>query len=252
MARTTRWKEDSYSKGLITYTISGWKYFHDFLEQRNLLNFKTYVYRGQRNENWLLQPSVHRALEHSNVANAYKTKLASHLEEFKFSIRGRLSNLSTALKNDDELWALGQHHGLKTPLLDFTYSPYVAAYFAYIEKDDLSDHRIIWAASQHTVNNQIKDELSIIRPMSGHNPRLLNQSALFVKFNVQQDMETIFKGSQRSGDKEIQLLKIRLPSKDRTMCLKFLNRMNINHNTLFPDLYGSSIFCNTHLEIDKY
>lgn len=252
MARTSRWKHDGYDSGVVTYTISSWKYFHDFIHEQRLLDFKTYVYRGQRNANWLLEPSINRLLNKSLSDSAYKKKLTNHMEEFKFSIRGRLNNLHEILNDNNELWALGQHHGLKTPLLDFTYSPYVAAYFAFIDYEKDSDYRIIWAASQHTAENQIEDDLDLFRPISGHNPRLLNQSGLFMKFNVQKDMESIIKSSKKDREKEIQLYKIRIPNKDRVLCLRFLNRMNINHNTLFPDIYGSSIYCNTHLEIEKY
>jgi transposase len=38
----------------------------------------------------------------------------------------------------------------------------------------------------------------------------------------------------------------------RPECLRTLNMMNINHLSLFPDIYGSSLHCNKSLEIDKY
>lgn len=252
MARTPRWKQDGYEKGVVTYTLSSWKYFHDFIHERKLLDFKTYVYRGQRSDSWLLEPSINRLLDNSLSEKQYKQRIADHLNEFKFSIRGRFSDLNEIIENENELWALGQHHGLKTPLLDFTYSPYVAAYFAFIDKEKLSEYRVIWAASQYTTNHQVGDELEIFRPTSGYNPRLISQSGLFVKFNTQKDMDKVIKETKQHRDTEIQLYKIRIPNKDRILCLRFLNRMNINHNTLFPDIYGSSIYCNTHLEIEKY
>jgi len=39
---------------------------------------------------------------------------------------------------------------------------------------------------------------------------------------------------------------------DRNDFLRFLNRMNINYLSLFPDLDGAAKHCNMRLEIDNY
>ena len=46
-----------------------------------------------------------------------------------------------------------------------------------------------------------------------------------------------------------ELIKISIPDEERDECLRMLDRMNINHLSLFPDVYGASHHCNMALQI---
>jgi hypothetical protein len=61
---------------------------------------------------------------------------------------------------------------------------------------------------------------------------------------IEQWVANAFEGSSSAV-----LLRIELPDSDRLLCLRTLNRMNINHLSLFPDLTGASRFANLTLEL---
>lgn len=76
--------------------------------------------------------------------------LNKHLEKFKYASRGRRGKNPTILKTDAEWWALAQHHGLATPLLDWMTSPFVASFFALSEESS-EDFRIVYALGKVAV-----------------------------------------------------------------------------------------------------
>jgi hypothetical protein len=249
MARPKSWTL-KFEYGIQEVRLSSWKYFHNYLQQ-SLIESDNYLYRGQQDGTWKVEPTLIRVCrEYSH--NKYSSVLKTHLNNFKFSIRGRARNLKDIIDNDDELWALGQHFGLSTPLLDFTDSPYVSAYFAFQEKNNSSQYRVIYGLSKNAVESKLKTFIEYFKPLSDNNQRLISQGGSFIKFKSEVDIESLIRETYSKDEKLIKLYKILIPNKDRELCLKFLNNMNINHNTLFPDLIGASIFCNTKLEIQKY
>jgi hypothetical protein len=265
VARTARWREGKISDSFLLVELSSWKYFHDFVTQE-LLNFPNYIWRGQRDESWSLQSSLDRVLP-VNVAAKQRTA-REHLGRFVSSTRGRRGSNPSKIDRENEWWALGQHHGLLTPLLDWTDSPFAALYFAFQNAGPSGKRprRAVWAISTASIvkkNEELVQKaketpgavaptLEIVRPLQDENARLVAQAGLFTRVPLGMTVDQWIKINYGGDDKTARLVKVVVPSDERATCLRALNRMNINHLSLFPDVYGSTIHCNRSLEISRY
>jgi len=247
-------------------TFSSWRFFADFINQR-FLDYKWFIFRGQASESWKLDSTLDRALR---ALDAMRSRSArkEHLQHFISAARGRRGPNPPAVEHENSWWALGQHHGLLTPLLDWTESPFVALYFAFEdETDEASDYRVVYGLSVPVVQEksaalrrQHKKAskhgrppiVEIIRPISDENTKLVNQRGLFTRAPDGMTIDSWVSRHFRSGSQGATFITFRIPNKTREQCLRFLNRMNINHLSLFPDLYGASKYCNYDLTIDGY
>ncbi len=94
--------------------------------------------------------------------------------------------------------------------------------------------------------------IEVFQPLSDENARLVSQGGLFTHAPDGVDIEKWVRQHFRDLSDEYVLMKVTIPNQDRDACLRSLNRMNINHLSLFPDLYGASKHCNLDIEIEKY
>ena len=126
----------TYDRGVLSNTLSNWSEFYD--EARRFRDYKDYVWRGQRKsgEGWTLRSKFDRGNHEGNR----KKLLKKHLGQFRKAIRGR-RGMNPPELTEDELWALGQHQALVTPLLDWTESPFVAGYFAFVKRVDVATQK---------------------------------------------------------------------------------------------------------------
>jgi hypothetical protein len=90
--------------------------------------------------------------------------------------------------------------------------------------------------------------VEVIDPMSDENQRLVSQGGCFTRAPIGTPIEH-WVSKAFEGARETALIRIELPNADRLNCLQALNRMNINHLSLFPDLSGASRSTNLRLEI---
>lgn len=260
MANKARWQVTEGEHGIWHVELRSWNFFQTYINQK-LLPYTKYVFRGQAAAKWKLESTLDRAL--SGLSTTQRAAMrAQHLEEFRLATRGRRGTHPPKLESEDDWWALCQHHGLATPLLDFTASPYVAAYFACTGDSAPGDSRAaVWAVQQEAVSGQTKvsnpesppgEWIEIIRPPSDENARLVNQAGLFLRMPSGSNLEEWVRQHIRKALDRAALVKISFPRESTDNFLRSLNRMNINHATLFPDLMGASVHCNRKLQLRNY
>jgi hypothetical protein len=222
-------------------------------------DWPSYIFRGHSQSNWLLESTLSRALKKLNYLDKEELVI-NHLEKFKLRIRGRRGK-NPRILSENELWALGQHYGLYTPLLDWSQSPYVGIFFALTEiNNSPTGLRTLWALNSHDIDHVTEwyktkgigtlNQVELINPILDENDRLVNQSGLFTKAPLTTDIEDwILNGPEIEW---VTLYKIDFPDSLRNEGIAFLDLMNINHSSLYPDLVGSSLDTNIKLEQTDY
>ena len=256
----TDFKNKHCNKGVLTLKLISWDEFHKVVKIFN--NNPNYIWRGQRKK-WPLKSSFDRDWDQQFTnSNKRQNELDRILDKFKEKLRGLPHKKINCFEND-EIWAIGQHYGLPTPLLDWTECPYIAAYFAFLKKgtNEQTENRVIYALNKglkllisgrsrqrFVAFPDLKHDLGEIQ-----NERLKEQKGKFTKAlngdDIKVNVERISK--KKKYNQTFILAEILIPDKFRDECLRFLTSKNIIHGILFPDYAGAVEICKSELGIDK-
>lgn len=123
-----------------TITIESWPDFVGLVRPGG--PFDAWAFRGHASTAWSLQCSLARRLRIAGILPEYwPAQEARIIRIFKRKAHQFLSHIPA--DTDTFQWlAIMQHYGAPTRLLDFTWSPYIAAYFAL---EDAADDAAVWA-----------------------------------------------------------------------------------------------------------
>ncbi len=239
-----------------TIEIDSWTKFRDIVAGERL---RSWAFRGQADARWSLFSSLSRYfLDHKVHKDAWPGQESRILRIFRRKSHLFLKHVPE--EDDAFQWlALMQHHGAPTRLLDFTWSPFVAAFFAL---ERATHDAVVWAlfppglsnkmirtirASQQVEVDDIgpwlpgnyeehflpnRNRIIVIGEPQRMNERLIAQSGTFAMPGV---LDTPV---ERLVPAEAIVKFILVTSKIRQHAMAEFYNMNISNATLFPGLDG--------------
>ena len=251
------------SSNYSTLRLPSWHEFKLFIHQFS----ENWAFRGQANADWILN----NAIERTDFIKFNDGIEASFVAEFQRGARNYLSKDETP-EHLIEWLALMQHHGAPTRLLDFSKSPFIAAYFAFeFCQVNEENHVAIWCInvehlkkrsleilsqefggalqeSQNLINEKLFELLfyqnnkSLVFPVEPFrmNRRYSLQQSIFVSTgtSIAPFMEQLlFLGE----DLPKAVVRLEIPAKEKKVALRELQKMNLHRASLFPDLDGYAL-----------
>lgn len=223
--------------------LFNWKAFKEFVADK-YLNKPQILFRGQPDNRYKLRTSFHRC----NRNNLW-VYLHDDVPELAHAVNAA-SSFYYRPEDGEHLGALlslAQHHGYPTPLLDWTRSPFIAAFFAFTEsrsevKKPDAVRIFVFDSSNwpfEPTPRRIYDPLHGItfhRFSAHNNPRLVPQQSVASFSNVD-DMEGFISFQERTTH-STHLTLIDIPIEEKQKVVDELRLMGITAGSLFPGLDG--------------
>jgi hypothetical protein len=226
--------------------VKTWEHFKKFVHTLEPYRF---AFRGHEKSTWRLRTAFHRT---------GRASLMKFMIQDVPALHRHLSGLTTHYFNlNDPLdyaafLNVAQHHGYPTPILDWTYSPFVAVYFAFkdLRRNNLEANQKVrilildarkWASKYERAPVLMPGflHMTMLEPLTTNNPRVLPQQSISSVTNVD-DLETYVGEIEKRAGKSY-LSAIELPVGERRTVMQELALMGITAGSLFPGLDGACL-----------
>jgi len=219
----------------------GWS---DFKSHIASISKSSFIFRGQQKP-WSLCTSFHRRGRYR--MSEFTGKDVKQLHQRLSAITSHFFDLTIPDQNG-AFFNLLQHHGYPTPLLDWSHSPYVAAFFAFrdwpinYDGDDFIRIYVFnnqeWQKRYRQIQNLDPPfpHLSVMEFIAIANPRLVPQQAVTTVTNLH-DIEAYI--LEKEGETGVNFLDaIDMPAKEREVAMRDLRFMGITAGSMFPGIDG--------------
>lgn len=205
-----------------------------------------YFFRGQADASWGLEPSLLRRYKRTGKDFDQQKMIDIEQEarnEFILQAHLHISDYVIGKTRDQwDWWGLMQQYGAPTPMLDWTKSPYVAAYFAANGHFDREGS--IWYVSYGPLIEAMKNLMPTdrkVRPYFYITPtdRLVaQQSVATFSDDLTADQALILDELMPEDCNPLVFHRITFPANQKVTILKELRQMNISAASLFPGIDG--------------
>lgn len=212
---------------MVEHTVDSLERFLSFLQVYSEVDF----FRGQSSKENPLIPSIGRFYSYGQE----KVLLQFEREIFEDFKRKYSMFSEVRPRNDKEFLFLAQHYGLPTRLLDWTYNPLIALYFACnadFDKDGIVYHCMPFSRSEYDERGDILTfpDLTILVP-NLTDVRYKNQNGLFTLYSRPWEDQM----SKHANTHYI------VPAKVKNHILNKLEKIGMTRSYIMPSLDSLSI-----------